>query len=44
MSIVPLSIILRPELTRERELLDIHIEKLISSGEFKRILTRHIKH
>lgn len=38
---VPLNIILRPELTKEKEILDKHIQKLIISGELQRLINYH---
>jgi len=43
-SIVPLNIILRPELLHEKQVLDIHIKVLQESGEIDRILKRHSSH
>ncbi len=40
-SIVPLNIILRAELTDEKQILDKHIRFLQESGELQRILDRH---
>ncbi|MCW8833010.1 MAG: transporter substrate-binding domain-containing protein [Colwellia sp.] len=42
-STVPLNIILRPELTKEKRILDLHIKKLMKSGELQRIINHHIQ-
>ena len=39
-SIVPLNIVLRPELSRQKEVLDNHINKLKRSGELERIIKK----
>ncbi len=41
-SIVPLNIILRASLIREKQLLDKHIKYLKKSGELQRIINKHI--
>jgi len=43
-SIVPLNIILRAELSYEKQVLDRHIRALQESGELQRIIAKHIKH
>ena len=41
-SIVPLNIILRPELIEEKKILDKHINKLKQTGELARIIKSHL--
>ena len=43
-SIVPLNIVLRPELIRQKKILDKHIQNLERSGELNRIIQKNITH
>ena len=43
-SIVPLNIILRPELTYEKSILDKHIKYLKENGELQRMVNKHTLH
>jgi len=41
-SVVPLNIVLRPELIHTKEILDNHLKKLIANGELDRIIKKYI--
>jgi len=42
-SVVPLNIVLRPELSHVKALLDVHINELKKSGQLKRIVSEYIQ-